>query len=132
MRKRKLPDSREKRKLLFNPKTPKERLVAFGEAFLEAGRFTEAYEFFRKASHDEGLDALKALAVEQGDSFLYGLVAKATGDGENREAWTRLGRKAMELKKFSHAVRAFRNADETELLKQAEEALREVFSIDQA
>jgi cytochrome c-type biogenesis protein CcmH/NrfG len=130
MKKSNLPDSQKKRKLLFDEKIPRERLIAFGEMFLDEGRVNEAAELFLKASHKEGLDRLKALAIEQGDSFLYGLVSKDSQDGDLTEDWGNLGKKAMEHKKYSHALRAFRNSGDQELLKAAEEALKEVLSVD--
>lgn len=132
MKRNALPNSQQKRKLLFDKKAPREQLISCGETFLREGRLSEAAELFSRALHHEGLEQLKALAVEQGDSFLYGLAAKRSERGERREDWETLGKKAMELKKFSHAMRAFRKADQPELLKAAEEAFKEVVSLDQA
>jgi len=132
MKRNALPNSRQKRKLLFDKKAPRERIISCGEMFLREGRLSEAAEMFSLASHEEGLEQLKALAIEQGDSFLYGLAAKRSERRESREAWETLGKKAMELKKFTHAMRAFRKADQPELVKAAEEAFKEVVSVDKA
>lgn len=131
MKKTSLPDSQQKRKLLFDKNASPERLIACGELYLEAGRVSEAAELFSRAAHQEGLARLRALAVEQGDSFLYRVASKGSPDGDSRQAWEALGKKAMEREKYSHAVRAFRKAENEELLKAAEEALKEVLSIDQ-
>jgi len=128
MKRKFLPNSFEKRKLLFDKKIPGEELTATGELFLEKGRPYEAAEFFRKASFREGLDRLRALAAEEGDSCLFELARKGAPDRDDPAAWKALGRRALELKKFSHAIRAFRKAGEEDLLREAEEAMKEVLS----
>ena len=124
MKKNKLPDSQKKSKLLSDSKLSAEKLISYGEMYLEAGLFYDASEFFRRASHQEGMDRLKDLAVEQGDSFLLGVALKGGSAEESAGVWEDLGKRAMELKKYSHAVRAFQKADNEDLLKQAEEAFR--------
>lgn len=132
MKKNALPNSQQKRKLLFDKKIPRERIISYGELFLREGRLNEAAELFSRASYGEGLDQLKELAVEQGDSFLYAVASKGSAEGDKPEVWETLGKKAMELKKYTHAARAFRKAENEELQKVAEEALREVVSVDKA
>ena len=132
MKKNALPNSQQKRKLLFDKNLPPERIISCGELYLREGRLNEAAELFARASHQEGLAQLRALAVDQGDSFLYGVASKGTAEGENREAWETLGKKAMELEKYSHAVKAFRKSENEEGLRVAEEALKEVVSVDKA
>jgi len=132
MKKNALLDSEQKRKLLFDKKAPRERIISCGEILLREGRVNEATELFTKASHKDGLDQLKALAVEEGDSFLYEVASKGSGEGRSQEAWVTLGKNAMEREKFSHAVRAFRKGENAELLKAAEEALKEEVSVDKA
>jgi tetratricopeptide (TPR) repeat protein len=132
MKKNALPNSQQKQKLLFDKNVPAERIISCGELYLHEGRLNEAAELFARASHEEGLARLRALAVEQGDSFLYGVASKGSEEGGNREAWETLGKKAMELEKYSHAVRAFRKSENEEALKAAGEALKEVVSVDKA
>lgn len=131
MKKDSLPDSFKKRKLLADDKAPPERLIALGERFLEEGRLCEALDFFRKASHQEGLDRVRTAALEEADSFLLERVAGGES-GDSPETWEELGRRAMERGKFSHAVRAFRKAGDRESLKEAEAALQEVCASDKA
>jgi len=132
MKKNVLPDSLKRRNLLFDQKAPQERIISYGELFLREGRVNEAAELFTKSSHKVGLEQLKALAIEEGDSFLYEVASKGSGKGGGPGAWEALGKNAMEREKFSHAVRAFRKAENAELLKAAEEALKEVVSVDKA
>ena len=132
MKKNALPNSQQKRKLLFDQNIPSEPLISYGELYLREGRLTEAVELFARASHEEGLAQIRALALEQGDSFLYGAASKGSEEGDDREAWETLGKKAMELEKYSHAIRAFRKSENEEALEAAEEALKEVVSVDKA
>jgi tetratricopeptide (TPR) repeat protein len=132
MKKNALLNSQQKRKLLFDKNAPTERLVSCGETFLLEGRLNEAAELFSRAAHEEGLAQLRDLAIDQGDSFLFAVASKGSDQGDSKEAWEKLGNKAMELKKYSHAVRAFRKAENEASLNRAEEALKEVLSIDKA
>ena len=131
MKRKPLPDSFEKRKLLYEKRVSSEDLVALGELFLQEGRPYEGAEFFRRASFQEGLDRLRILAAEQGDSCLLEVVLRGSSEKDLRAEWKALGRRAMELAKYSHAVRAFRKAGDPDLLREAEEALKEVFSLGQ-
>jgi hypothetical protein len=132
MKKNLLPDCARKRKVLNDGKLSAEQLIALGEAYRESDLLYDAAEFFRKASYDQGLVELSRLALEEGDSFLFGLTARGGTDEEMRKAWDELGRKAMALKKFSHAIRAFRKSGDEALLQQALEAYKEVERLDQA
>ena len=135
MKKDSLPDSFQKRKLLNDEKMPPERLISYGEMFFEAGHLYDAAEFFIKASHEEGIDRLRNLAVEQGDSFLYErLLRGRVAEQENTSSWNELGNRAMALKKFSHAIRAYEKAGNDTSGKEAQEAFKsirkEVFPFD--
>jgi tetratricopeptide (TPR) repeat protein len=130
MKKNVPPNSQRKRKLLFETNIPSERIISCGELYLGEGRLNEAAEMFTRASHEEGLAQLRALALEQGDSFLYGVASKGSEEADDREAWETLGKKAMELEKYSHAIRAFRKAENEEALEAAAEALKEEVSVD--
>lgn len=132
MKQRPLPDSHEKRKLLYEKKLSPEELGALGERFLEAGRPYEAAEFFRKGSYRQGWARLRSLAVEQGDSTLLELALKGDPVGDPRPLWQALARRALELGKFAHAMRAFRKAGDEDGAKGAEELLQEVFGREQA
>ena len=103
-------------------------MLALAESFLEAGLLYDAEEFFRRAASRPGLDRVKKLALEQGDSFLFGLAVKGTGEEEDRRVWEELGNRAMELKKYSHAVRAFRKAGSESLLESAQAAFKALSS----
>jgi hypothetical protein len=132
MKNKALPNSQQKRKLLFDKNPDTERIISYGELFLREGRLNEAAEMFSRVSHEDGLSRLRALALEEGDTYLYGVASRGSQEEDNREAWETLGKKAMDLGKYSHAVRAFRKSENDEALKAAEEALKEVCSVDKA
>jgi len=125
MKKENLPHSYKRQRLLHDPGASPESLVSLGERYLEAERVVEAAEFFLKAGHQEGVDRLKkiAIAVEQGDSFLFKMLAGGVPGKGTRKEWETLGNRAEALEKYSHAVRAFTAAENEEGRKRAEESL---------
>ena len=133
MKKTTIIDSFKKRKLLFDDKTTPEQLISYGECYIEEGRYYEASEFFHKASYSEGLVRLKEKAKQEGDSFLFAAISRQMDQKDkDPKGWEEVGTQAMGQKKYSHAIRAFRETDNKEALKKAEEALKEVLSCDQA
>ncbi len=128
MKKKSLPDSLKKHRMLHDGKISEEDLVSTGERYFEAGRFLDAADFFRKADFQEGMERLRPIALEQGDSFLYQTMLQKSPDRAKTEEWEALGNRAMELKKFSHAVRAFRASENEAARKKAEEELEKLCS----
>jgi len=53
---------------------------------------------------------------------------KGTAEEEDSRAWEALGKKALELKKYAHAVRAFRLAGSESLMEKAREAQKALSS----
>ena len=102
--------------------------MQLGEGYLEAGLWYDAAEFFRKASYSQGLEKVRALALEEGDSFLFALATKGDSDDKNRSGWQELGRKAMDLRKYSHAIRAFQKSGDESMLEQARESFKGISS----
>jgi hypothetical protein len=129
MKRDSLPDSSKKQKKLHDRKIAGDELISLGERYLEQGRLFDASLFFRKAGHREGMERLKTLALEQGDSFLFQVAISGDFGPGNTKEWEALGEKAMQLKKFSHAVRAFHAAENEEAWKKAEEELDRLRSL---
>jgi len=125
MKKGSLPNAYKKRKSLNEAKLSPEKLVALGEIHLEQGRFYDAAQFFLKASNKEGLARVRSVAIEEGDAFLYSVTLGKKDGKEDTRAWEELGKRAMELKKYAYAVRAFEKAGNGTLRNKAEEALKE-------
>jgi len=128
MKKDGLPHSFKKQKMICDDKMPREALVSWGERYLEADRVFDAAAFFLKAGHQEGMDRLRRMALDQGDAFLFKLVVQGLPGQGRPEEWEALGRRAMQLQKFSHAVNAFRAAENEEARKRAEAELAKVCS----
>jgi hypothetical protein len=71
---------KDRRAMLDSSRISPEALGAAGRELLGAGFLAESAELFRKAKDLEGLAALKARAVEEGDFFLYGLARQYLGE----------------------------------------------------
>ena len=91
---RQLPDYREKQKILYIDKTPKAKLVEYGDAFLKEGRVFDALEFYGRAGHDEGLSTILARARDEGDAMLYQQALKALGREADGAEWREVARRA--------------------------------------
>lgn len=128
MKQKPLPSSRKRRALLYDKKISREELIRYGDAFFDHGRYVEAAEFYGKARHPEGMDRIRALAKETGDTFLLEIACKdpSCPDGGDPTVWEEVGRKALELQKYSHAVRAFRKAGNETLLEEAQRLFKGV------
>ncbi|PKN05372.1 MAG: hypothetical protein CVU74_02115 [Deltaproteobacteria bacterium HGW-Deltaproteobacteria-9] len=113
---RKLPDYRLKQKILYIDKTPVATLIHYGDLFLEAGALSDALEFYARAEHQAGLEKIKEIASENGDTFLFHGAAKALGIQLRSADWEEIARRAVELKKFSFAKKALEKTNNTELL----------------
>jgi len=124
MGKASLPDGEKKRRLLYDKRLSPDELVRFGDMYFKEARYVEAAEFYRKAAHADGMERLRSLAKDEGDSFLFELATKGSSDGQAQRDWEELGKKALTLKKYSHAVRAFRKAGSVSLLEEAELAFK--------
>lgn len=66
--------------MLDSARISPEVLGKTGRELLSAGFLAESAEFFRKAKDLEGLSAVKAKAVQEGDFFLYGLARQFLGE----------------------------------------------------
>ena len=116
MSKRKLPDYRLKQKILYIDKTSPETLVRYGDLYLEENVPSDALDFYFKAGHTAGLQKIKELALQNGDTFLFQRAAKALSTEPGPFDWEAVGRRAMELKKYSFARFALEKANNNELL----------------
>ena len=101
-----LPRPLARRNVLYNPETPREKLVELGRAYLEQDLVFDAADFFCEARDREGLEAIKARACEMGDAFLLRQVQTAAPDLVSGADWDVLARRAKELGKDNYAGRA--------------------------
>jgi len=63
----KWPEFLEKKEKLFSPRTTATEARAWGDKYLEAGRFHDAVAFYTKAGYQQGLARVIEMAVEAGD-----------------------------------------------------------------
>jgi hypothetical protein len=109
MAKSMLPDPLKRRHLVEEDLSPA-RALAVAEAYLEAGRASEALVFLEKAEARDRLAALRDEAVEEGDVFLLRSVAAALGEDIVPEIWERVAAAAEAKGKERYAVEARRQA----------------------
>jgi len=87
------------------------RCTATAEAYLEAGRTSDAVVFFAKAEAHDRLRALAEEAVADGDAFLLGELARASSEVvADSETWRKLADVAEAVGKLRYAEMARRHA----------------------
>ncbi|MGA9109510.1 MAG: hypothetical protein ACLPSL_05925 [Smithella sp.] len=112
----KLPDYRLKQKLLYEDKVNPKDLQNYGDLFFEEGRFSDALDFYKKANHNNGLQKTKDAAFNNGDVMLWKQAAKILNLELKPADWESIGQKAIELKKYSFASHALKEANNEEML----------------
>lgn len=112
----KIPDYRSKQKLLYIDKTNPGTLQNYGDSFFGDGRVPDALEFYIRANYDSGLQKVKDAALQSGDAMLFAQAAKALRQELKPADWEAVGKKAIELKKYSFARHALEKAGNEEML----------------
>jgi hypothetical protein len=108
-----LPDYREKQKILYIDQHHDKDLVSYGDSYLEAGRISDATDFYQKANHIPGLEKIKEMAQATGDIMAFQYVVKALKQNTDDDDWNTIGQRALELKKFTFAFHAFQKSNNT-------------------
>jgi hypothetical protein len=111
-----LPDYRLKQKLLYVDKVNQDNLQKYGDLFFEEGRLSDALDFYIKANNSSGLQKIKEIALKSGDAMLFGQATKALNLELKPADWEGVGKKAIELKKYSFARHALEKANNEEML----------------
>jgi hypothetical protein len=101
-----MPNCLKKRRLLNEKELSPELCREYGEKFLALEWWEDALEFFQKGNYQEGLEKIKAQALENGDAFLLGRLLK----DQDPDLWRQLAERAMELGKPQFARRAWEMA----------------------
>jgi len=118
MKDARLPNYKEKQKLIYLSPTPTESLIKYGDMFFDGGRYDDAIDFYEKANYKTGLQKIANLAIEEGDLFLYKRVYRLLGEEQiSSEIANRIGIKALDSGKYSFAKKAFEIAGNQEMLK---------------
>lgn len=114
----KIPDYKEKQKILYVLQTPPDELVRYGEECLKVEQVSDAIDYFGKARNESGLERIAEALIKQGDvmSFLHCL--RALGREGSAEEWDRIGRKALELEKYAFAFQAFGRAGNAAMVEE--------------
>jgi hypothetical protein len=98
-----LPDCLKKRRLLNERELSPETCREYGEKFLSLGWWEDALEFFRKGGVAEGLEKIKAHALETGNAHLLARLGK----DHDPALWRAVADRALTLEKFHFARRAY-------------------------
>ena len=93
----------EKRDLINADGVDPQVLRSYGQLYFEAGRFSDAVDFFLRAEDEDGLTALKAHAIEAADGFLLHRIERSSSLGVSPDDWEALANSAERLGKTSVA-----------------------------
>ena len=112
----KLPDYRLKQKILYSDHPDPEILQNYGDFFFAEGNFSDALDFYQKATFTEGLQKIKDVAMESGDVMLFQRTAKALNLEPTPADWESIAQTAINLKKYLFAQHALEKVNNGELL----------------
>lgn len=113
---KKLPDYRLKQKTLYIDKTSPDTLIQYGDLYLEKGAPADALDFYARGKSREGMEKIKALALETGDAFLFQNAARALGNEPSQADWEAIAARATDLGKYLFARRALEKTNNAELI----------------
>jgi hypothetical protein len=97
---------KHRRALLDTARIAPETLAKAGRELFDHGRLAEAAEFFRQAGNQEGLKAVLAQAVLDGDYFLLRLASQYLGEEPKAEDLAALAEKAEAAGLLASAAKA--------------------------
>jgi len=109
-KKAKMPGPIERRHLIERELSA-DQALDYAEAYLEAGRDSDAIAFLVKADAQEQLTAIQKRAIESGDLFLFRAAAAARGVAPENYQWRELARAAAAAGKQRYAAEAERQAE---------------------
>lgn len=121
---RKLPNYRDKQYTLYIKQYPDKDLIAYGDAFLEAGKISDAIDFYQKANYVQGLEKIKGIAELSGDVMLLQQVLKPLKQPIDEETWAAVGKRALELKKYFFALYAFEKSNNDSMVGRIKEIIK--------
>jgi hypothetical protein len=106
-----LPNYQEKQRILYIDHKSVRDLIAYGDAFLEAGKMFDAIEFYQRVNYSEGMEKIKGMAEHSGDVMLFQQVLKPLKQHVSDDTWNAIGTRAFDLKKYSFALHAFEKSN---------------------
>ncbi len=105
-----LPDALGRRKELYGPDTPPERLKAYGDLYKGAERLLDALEFYVRGSCAEELKVLLKEVQREGDAFMLHRYEQLTGEKLDTAIWEDVARNAQSRGQLAFARLAFERA----------------------
>ena len=121
---KKLPNYRDKQYALYIKHYPDKDVIAYGDGFLEAGRISDAIDFYQKANYVQGLEKIKGIAELSGDVMLLQQVLKSLKQTITEETWTAIGQRALEFKKYLFALYAFEKGNNNSMVGRIKEIIK--------
>jgi len=122
----KLPNYKEKQKILYKDNATPATLIAYGDKCLEGGRISDAVDFFQKANYLEGLEKIGDVVISEGDVMEYQHTLNALGKKDAAcEEWNRIGERALELKKYTFATHAFEKSENVSMVEKVKKLILE-------
>lgn len=109
-----LPGFALKRKILFGPKTTRQRLLEAGKQFMEAGRSDDALEFFRRAEAPELAEQVAEKAASEGNVPLMMRARTVSGHETAPAQWLEAAQKAEAAGRPSCAKLAYEQLGRSE------------------
>ena len=109
-----------KRDLLASDALSADETLAYAEHFFAKGMLDDAVAFYAKAESVEGVERVKSVAMEHGNSGLLIEVQKTRLVEVTAADWEALGDNAMRSGKYAYAVFAFWKSGSDEKRKEAE------------
>jgi hypothetical protein len=98
-----VPGYLKKKRLLNEAQLAPALCRELGDKFFDLGWWDDALEFYQKGDVTEGLEKLRAQALESGDAFLLARLGK----DHDPQVWRALADRALALEKFHFARRAY-------------------------
>ncbi|MGZ3596384.1 MAG: hypothetical protein ACXWMS_00765 [Syntrophales bacterium] len=121
---KKLPNYQEKQHILYVKHHSEKDLIAYGDAFLEEGKTSDAIDFYQKANYIQGLETIKSMAQQSGDVMLLQQVLKPLRQTIPEETWNAMGERALELKKYLFALYAFEKVNNNAMAGRIKEIIK--------
>src|SRR5690348_5654206 len=91
----------KKRDLLHSEKSSAATLAGVGNEFLQLKRYSDALDFFEKAKDKTGVEKIKQIAMDSGDTFLLSRLDRYDREMVSKADWEAAGQKAEALGRAS-------------------------------
>ncbi len=121
---KKLPNYQEKQHILHVKHHSDKDLIAYGDAFLDDGKISDAIDFYQKANYVHGLEKIKGMAELSGDVMVLQQVLKPLKQATPEKTWNAIGERALELKKYLFALYAFERGNNEKMVARTREIIK--------